>query len=84
MTLSSPQAASRRKRRLMRQGLCVTGVGLFGGVAIAAVLTSGWPLPAAVIAALICFAAALALGGFAMMVVAADPFADEELDDPPA
>ena len=83
MNTSSPQTSARRKRRLMRQGVFVTGAGLFGGLATAAVLTSGWMLPAPAIASFICGAAGLVLVGFAMMVVAADPFADEELDDPP-
>jgi hypothetical protein len=83
MKTSSPQTPARSKRRLMRHGVCLTGAGLFGGLAAAAVLANGWSLPAPAIAALICGAAALVLVGFAVMVVAADPFADEERDEPP-
>jgi hypothetical protein len=75
MKISSPHSPP-RNRRLMRQGLCLTGAGLFGGLATAAILTNGWSLPAAAIAALICAAAGLVVIGFAVMVVAADPFAD--------
>jgi hypothetical protein len=83
MNISSPPAPTDRNRRLMRHGVCLTGAGLFGGVATAAILMKGWLLPAAAIAALICAAAAMVVVGFAVMVVAADPFADEELDEPP-
>jgi hypothetical protein len=83
MNTSSPHTPAPRNRRLMRHGVCLTGAGLFGGLATAAVLTNGWSLPAAAIAGLICGAAGLVAVGFAVMVVAADPFADEELQEPP-
>jgi peptidoglycan/LPS O-acetylase OafA/YrhL len=80
----APQTTPRSKCRLRRRGVGLTGAGLFGGLAAAAVLANGWSLPAPAVAALICGAAAMVLVGFAVMVVAADPFADEELEEPPA
>ena len=80
---TAPQS-THRKRKLTRRGVCLAGTGLFAGFAAAVSLANGWSLPAPAIAALICGAAALVLVGFAVMVVAADPFADDELGEPPA
>ena len=64
----------------MRHGFIVTGCGLLGLMAAAMLLIQGTSLDPIVLAAL-AFGGLLVTGaGFGMMVVAADPFADCDLD----
>lgn len=71
------------KSGLMRTGFLVTGSGLAVLTwAVASLIAgmSGWWSTAVIIGAIAGLAATMA--GFAVMVVAANPFEDDELDDP--
>ena len=80
MIASSPQDSSPRNRRLMRHGFVLTGCGLLGLMAAAMLLIKGIGVAPIVLTAL-AFGGLLVTGaGFGIMVVAADPFADCDLD----
>lgn len=80
MIPSSPQTKADNKRKLLRTGYAVTGLGLAGVAIGVGIVLDGPTLPLFGLAAIFYTALAALAAGFGMMVVAANPFDDEQLD----
>lgn len=82
MNSTSPQHIKNGNQRLMRYGYWVTGGGQASLMIGLGCLFQSVRLPAAVFGALVCGGLALSTVGFSLMVVAADPFSDDDVDAP--